>query len=256
MQRIQAYFEIYREFDKRISYIVNRNDSCEPHFHSNIEILHVVSGCVEVTVRGLTRRLTEGDTAIATSYEPHSFLTVGESEVQVFLFPSDTVRDFTVRTNDHVLKSPFLAKGVRTEALCDAMSGLVPYADREITLAAMGYMYTVLGILGEALGFEKRNENRQSELLIRKLLVYIEEHFKEPISQSQLAAEFGYHKDYLSKVFKGRIGCGFSRYVNVLRARHARHLIATTSQSLDEISIASEGSDPRYAVRKSKHGNL
>ncbi|MBQ7364004.1 MAG: helix-turn-helix domain-containing protein, partial [Clostridia bacterium] len=50
---------------------------------------------------------------------------------------------------------------------------------------------------------------------------------------------FGYHKDYLSKVFNNRIGCGFNRYVNLLRARHARHLIATSRKSLDEISLLS-----------------
>ena len=239
MKTSQPYFEIYREFDRKISYITNRNDNCDAHFHSNIEIIHVTSGCVDAAVRGTSRRLYAGDTAIASSYEPHAFVTVGESEVKVFLFPSDTVPSFTLRTNDYYLKTPFYEKGKRTDELLQALDGLVPYVDREITLAARGYMYTVLGILTEELGLERKEETRSSELLIRKLLVYIEEHFKEPIVISDLASHFGYHKDYLSKVFNSRIGCGFNRYVNVLRARYAKHLISTSEKSLDEISAAS-----------------
>lgn len=239
MKAMQAYFEIYREFDRKISYITNKNDNCDAHFHSNIEILHVVSGCVDMTIRGVTRRLHAGDTAIASSYEPHAFVTVSESVVNVFLFPSDMVPDFTSRTDEYSFKDSFMEKNPRTPELLDAMTHLIPYADKEVTLVATGYMYTVLGILTEELGLDRKNETRQSELLIRKLLVYIEEHFKEPISLSMMAHSFGYHKDYLSRVFNSRIGCSFSRYVNVLRARHARYLIRTTRKSLDEISVAS-----------------
>ena len=236
---MQAYFEIYREFDRRISYITNKNDNCEAHFHSNIEIIYVRSGCVDATVRGVGARLLEGDFAIAASYEPHGFETVGASEVNVMLFPSDAVPDFISRMGEGFLRSPFLVGSKRRPELVSAMMGLLPYVDREVTLAAKGYMYTVLGILTEEIGLCRRDGGNSSEFLIRKLLMYIEEHFREPLTLSALAHEFGYHKDYLSKVFNSRIGCGFSRYVNVLRARHARHLIATTHKSLDEILVLS-----------------
>ncbi|MBR2986386.1 MAG: helix-turn-helix domain-containing protein [Clostridia bacterium] len=236
---MQAYFEIYREFEQRISYIHNVNDNCRAHFHSNIEILLVESGCVEATVRGLSRRLYAGDIAIAASYEPHGFETVGESSVNVWLFPSETVPDFISMTAEGILSSPFLTASPRAREIATVLENLRPQVDCEITLSAKGYMYAVLGILVEELGLSRRLERHQPDGLVRQLLIYIEEHFLTPLTLSELSHAFGYHKDYLSKVFNSRIGCGFNRYINVLRSRHAHHLIDTTRMSLDEISLAS-----------------
>ena len=226
-------------FGKKINYIINQNDDCEAHFHSNIEIIHLVSGCLDVTIRGEKRRLFPGDMAIASCYEPHSFCTVGSSEVHVFLFPADMVPDFTTLMKDNMPASPFWEHSARTEEVIAAMEHLKTYTDRDITLAAVGYMYAVLGVFVEELGLCRKPENKQSELLLQKLLVYIEDHFREPLILAEMAHEFGYHKDYLSKIFNACIGCGFNRYVNVLRARYARKLIMQGNKSLDEIATAS-----------------
>ncbi len=239
MKTKQAYFEVFREFDKRISFIINTDSACDLHFHSNIEILYVVSGEVDCNVRGVEKRLSAGDIAIAAGYEPHGFSTPFHSEINVFMFPSDSVPDFAQRIKDNYLRSSFLMASPRKAELLSAMTAMRSYADRDITLAATGYMYTILGILSEELGLSRRSEGSQSELLIRKLLMYIEEHFREPLTLTETARVFGYHKDYLSKVFNTRIGCGFSRYINLLRARHARHLIKNGSEHLDEVALLS-----------------
>lgn len=236
---MQPYFELYREFDRRISFIENRNDSFDAHFHSNIEILFVRKGEVDMTVRGETARLSAGDLAIAVSYEPHGFVSIGETVVQVFLFPSDALPDFTHLTEEYTLTSSFLRQCRRTAELVSLMDRLREFVDREVSLTARGYAYALLGILQEELGLCRKKEGSQSDLLVRQLLLYIEEHFREPISLAHLARELGYHKDYLSKVFNARIGCGFLYYVNFLRARYARHLIVSGEQDLYRISFAS-----------------
>ena len=236
---MQPYFELYREFDRKISYIENRNDSFDPHFHSNIELLYVKKGEVEVTVRDQKRRLFAGDLAIASSYEPHGFASIGETVVQVFLFPSDALPDFTRMTEDYRLASSFLKRCSRTAEIVSLMERLRVFVDCEMTLTSRGYAYALLGILQEELGVSQKGEGRQSDLLIRQILLYIEEHFREAVSLSLLSKALGYHKDYLSKVFNARIGCGFSYYVNFLRARYARHLIHSGEKDLEVISFAS-----------------
>lgn len=236
---MEAYFEIDREFNKKVSFIVNTNEDCDAHFHSNIEITYVVSGSIDATVRSLTRRLEPGDIAIACGYEPHSFRTVGQSEINVWLFPADMVPTFNAQLNDKMLEQPFLDKCARTDEIVANMNYLRRYVDAENSMTAKGYMYAILGILQEELGLCSKNSYKQSDILIQKILMYIEEHYREELTVSDVSRQFGYNKDYISKMINDHIHCGFNRYVNVLRARHARSLIDKGESSLDEICFDS-----------------
>ena len=100
-------------------------------------------------------------------------------------------------------------------------------------------MYTVLGIFVEEMGLVRKTNNKESELLLQKILVYIEDHYREALMLSDLADAFGYHKDYLSKMFNACVGCGFNHYVNLLRARYAHKLLVQSNKTLDEILAAS-----------------
>ncbi len=236
---MEAYFELNREFNKKVSFIVNKNEDCSAHFHSNIEITYVVSGMIDATVRGLQRRLSASDIAIACGYEPHSFRTVGSSELHVWLFPVDMVPAFASLTNDLMFERPFLEKCPRTDEIVSNMNALRRYADAESSITAKGYMYAILGILQEELGLCSKSSYKQSDILIQKILMYIEEHFREELTLSEVSRHFGYNKDYISKIINHHIHCGFNRYVNVLRARNARNLIENSEKSLDEICFSS-----------------
>lgn len=236
---MEAYFEIGREFNKKVSFIVNKNEDCDAHFHSNVEITYVVSGSIDATVRGLTRRLNAGDIAIACGYEPHSFRTVGQSEINVWLFPADMIPSFTAQLNEKMFESPFLNSCTRSEEIKANMDCLRRYIDAENSMTAKGYMYAILGILQEELGFCRKNSYKQSDILLQKILIYIENHYREDLSVSEVSRHLGYNKDYISRLINDHIHCGFNRYVNVLRARYARNLIEKGESSLDEICFAS-----------------
>jgi len=236
---MQAYFESYREYNKKIQYHVKSNEDCEAHFHENVEIVHLLSGCLDVTVRGMKRRLFPGDILLVSCYEPHSYVTVGSSEWESYLLPAKMIPQFTELMKDSMFAEPMVEYSSRTDEMLKYLEILKPYAERELSLVPIGYMYTVLGIFVEEVGLCKKTNNKESELLLQKILVYIEDHYREPLALSDLSEAFGYHKDYLSKMFNACVGCGFNHYVNVLRARYAHKLLKETGKSLEEILAAS-----------------
>ena len=63
--------------------------------------------------------------------------------------------------------------------------------------------------------------------------------YEEELKISDIANRFGYHKDYLSKIFNAGVGCGFNQYVNILRVKYAKGLIVQGELTLDEIGTAS-----------------
>lgn len=236
---MDAFFEVNREFDKSVSFIVNRDEDCSPHFHSSIEIIYVVSGEIDAEVRGNQCRLKAGDIAVACSYEPHSFRTAGSSELNVWLFPTDMVPSVASQTGEMTFGSSFLPRGPRTAEILANMEHLRRYVDASRSTTAKGYMYAILGILQEELGFSPQSGYKHSEVLIQKILMYIEEHCCEELTVSDISRHFGYNKDYISKIINNHIHCGFNRYLNVLRVRHAKNLIENSNKSLDEICFLS-----------------
>lgn len=61
---------------------------------------------------------------------------------------------------------------------------------------------------------------------INKALVYLEFHFREPISLSTLAREAGFNPTYFSEIFKATTGETYSQKLNSLRLEYACTLLS------------------------------
>ena len=214
-------------------------DDCSIHFHQNVELIHVFSGCLDITVRGETARLSAGDFAIASCYEPHGFLTVESSDFEVIIFPADLIPDYVAQAETRMLTSPFLKASPEADKIAAFVDMLRPYTNRPITLTATGLSYTILGSFVEALNLVPKIKNTKADTVLTKMLTYVNDHFKEELTLIDLANHLGYHKSYLSEIFNKGVGYSFNRYLNMLRARYAYRLIRQSAMSLDEISLAS-----------------
>ena len=234
---MQPYFE--KNEHRRIFFNEQDGDDCNVHYHQNVEIIQMLSGCLDITVRSESKRLMPGEFAIASSYEPHGFRTVEHSRFNVFIFPAYLIADYLSCTESRMLATPFLQKCARTDELNGLLEKLTRYANREITLTAIGIVYTVLGIFIEELGLIKKTKYVQSESVLTQILTYVNEHYLEELTLGDIANRLGYHKSYLSVIFNQGVGYHFNHYINTLRVRYAARLITTTTLSLNEISIQS-----------------
>ncbi|MBJ6363896.1 helix-turn-helix domain-containing protein [Paenibacillus sp. GCM10012307] len=77
--------------------------------------------------------------------------------------------------------------------------------------------------------YEPQEAARQVESMIQA-------HYAEDITLHSIAAQLGYDRSYLSRVFRSSYDCTFSQYLRRLRIGKARELLADTSFSLKEIA--------------------
>jgi AraC family transcriptional regulator len=77
-----------------------------------------------------------------------------------------------------------------------------------------------------------------SRVRIRGLLDYIEQHLGEDLSLEALAAEVNLSPLYLVRAFRSAVGQSPHRYVVARRIELARHLLASTTLPIAEISLA------------------
>ena len=91
---------------------------------------------------------------------------------------------------------------------------------------------------------------------IRLALKYIEAHYHEDISQSDVAEAVHLNPSYFSTLFKKSLDKGFSDYLTELRIEHIKERLATTSEKIKNIAAAEGFSDYQYFIKvfKKKYG--
>lgn len=233
---MDAVFEILRDQDCDLFQRVSVNKSFGAHFHSNIEIIYVLDGEIEVSVGSRQALLGAGSIAVSDSYDIHAYRTPEYSRIRVLIIPIELVGSFSRLSEGKTFATPFLIDADGDGSILHAMTQLKNLNPRSIV--AKGYIYVILGTLAQRLTLVPRSADRNGIGPIRSILLYMEHHFREPLQIADLARHFGYNKDYLSRLMVSTLGFGFKQYLGILRARHAANLIRSTDDRLSDIGCA------------------
>jgi YesN/AraC family two-component response regulator len=86
----------------------------------------------------------------------------------------------------------------------------------------------------------------KAKQIIPKLIAYLEQSYAETISSEALAEMFHYNFDYLNRQFKKWTGETIFVYLNTVRIKHARQLLATGFYSIAEVAELSGFRDVYY----------
>ncbi|SFS69643.1 response regulator transcription factor [Paenibacillus sp. 453mf] len=81
------------------------------------------------------------------------------------------------------------------------------------------------------------------------LLSYIQEHFRESVTLTEVAKQFHFNPSYLSSYFSAHNNEGFSEYLNKIRVQKAMELLTSTEESISEISASVGYSDQSYFTK-------
>ena len=84
---------------------------------------------------------------------------------------------------------------------------------------------------------------------IKLALKYIEAHYREEISQSDVAEAVYLNPSYFSTLFKRSLGKGFAEYLTELRISRIKSRLANTSEKIKDISASEGFSDYQYFIK-------
>ena len=99
-----------------------------------------------------------------------------------------------------------------------------------------GYALT---IVGKTLGLlELRQGSSTTENVIRNIIFYLNEHYKEAVTRKQVAEALGYNESYVSHLFSNSLRTSLPKYVNSLRLYDAVSLLADTEMPVAEIATS------------------
>lgn len=207
----------------RVNYVPN-------HWHNSVEIIFVLNGNLEVMVGGRRRTLVEGDVFLINQCHVHEVMGLDNNIIVTFLIPISYLKE-NIKGIDSILfecESQIATPEQRgaLDQIRHLLAEMVQLSNKkgEAYELDMGIrMLAVFSILlkqfrtsgsGEAI-----NEKYMERML--RIITYIDEHYREPISLQSLAEREFLSVPYLSKFFSENIGLNFQSYLTSIRLKNA-----------------------------------
>jgi YesN/AraC family two-component response regulator len=96
---------------------------------------------------------------------------------------------------------------------------------------------------------QKRRISGEAKRLVRLAMVYLHNHYSEPISRRDMAKHIGITEDHLTFCFRQELGITPILYLQRYRINQAKRLLKDSNQSITEIAFSVGFSDSGYFSR-------
>lgn len=213
------------------------------HWHNSLEIIYILEGNMDVTVKDHVNRLWPGDFMIINSREIHGTHCGSLTKVFLLQFPYYFLKEHIpeydfIRFRD--LSSQFSFPGENSlKPIFDQMSVLFAETGTEGRLRLTSLLYGLLAELvsGYMIRLSKNDKVKSDKNFNRlsSLMDYVEQHYAEALGIRDAARLLHLEEAYFCRFFKKYMGQTFLEYVNSVRLRHIYDDMMRTDLTLMEI---------------------
>ena len=204
------------------------------HLHRDLELAYPLKGEVRLRLRNREEFLGAGQLALILPHELHGYEPCGPSKMLVCVFSADHVPAF-VQTVEGM-------RGDRSTAPCPP--GLRAYLDETFfdvhapePMQFKAALYAACAQFQRHVHFSPAGGAEDGAL--ERLILYVEENYRENITLSSAARAIGYNKNYLSRCFHQATGVNFRQFVNYQRVQCACKELQQGGRSISEAALAS-----------------
>lgn len=229
------------------------NRKIDTHWHEFFEIAFVLSGTGVHTLNGVSTRMERGMLFLLTPADFHEIVPdPGETiilydliflesymnnEILEMIFASDTayIHTFAAKEADQL------------EEVCKRIWDESLHADIGYPIIIQGMLERLLIDLARACRrsadsvLSAAANHPDSSVLhpsVRRTLVYLHHHFREALTLSKVADYAGLSATYFSECFHKQVGVPYQIYLQQLRLKFAKSLLASTQLTITEVCFA------------------
>ena len=256
---------------KHIKFLVNRIQHRQEHIHNEFELFLVLRGEGVAKIKSHTYDIKEGDIYLINSGEVHSYarnpandiLDSKKDTAPLFLFAqisNHCLREYFPQIRTTVFNSCNLRDYLNEDEVKEVVNLLVESA-KAYFLEENLYPLKVLGNISkvimrcyqkvpyEIISEAQKNNLKQKNLRIERIISYIDANFETQIRLQDLAEQENLSPTHFSHLFTSLFGVTFQDYVNIKRMEQCIRLMPNKEKTLLEISYESGFSDPKYMNR-------
>ena len=238
-----SYYEVHKLENCELPFVFNevldlrsRVLLIAPHWHENVEVLHIVDGHGIITNNGNKLHVSAGDIVVVNRNHLHTSATAdGLFRFRYLIIdPSFCVAN---RFDTSRILFDMLIRDKRAEAALEELNAAYqtaeddPYRALQIRAAVLNVMY----ILCKHHSQPETSPEGQVAIHIKKAIEYIRASYDKDFSLEDVANFAGMHKCYISREIHRYTGHSFVEYVGKTRCIRACQLLLDDQLSILEI---------------------
>lgn len=248
-------FELYNVTKEHPRYTMVR------HWHSAIEIIHVVSGNLTVHLDDRTYEAKPGDIFLSNCGVIHG-ASPRDCVYQCMAFDPDFLRlgnEDCNRFLDGLLSQEFVLPEKITD---EDMRSIILQLIETMREEKSGFRFHAIGLCAHlfAAAMEKElytrayveDKNKQNIYRLKRVLKFVREHFKKDITLEEMAWESGLSTKYFCSFFKKLTGMTPVKYLLTYRVEHAARELVGSDNSITQIAYDCGFNDLSYFIKTFK----
>lgn len=199
------------------------------HWHNSIEIIFVLRGTLEVTVLSRKHTLTEGDVLLINQCHVHEVIGLDMNIIGTFLIPftylKENIKGMETINFDCYSGSAGKEQKDALNRIRQLLAEMVQLKHKRGEVYELEMQVRILGVFSILMKQFKipatsgaMNEKYMERML--RIITYIDDHYREPISLQSIAEREYLSVPYLSKFFSENIGLNFQSYLTSIRLKN------------------------------------
>lgn len=220
------------------------------HWHEEIELLYPLNGKADINIEGKNYSLSVKQLMVVESCEVHSthsynspcmFLCIHLSKKCMQQYMPD-MELYQINCKPEEITDTDFPHYLEICKKLESLTRIYIEDSPTFQLEAEGIVLQVLAHLIRYFSTNTAPRLESGDILtrerIRQVINYVEEHFRTPISLSDISEEIGLGKEYFCRFFKKTMGLSFLNYLNEIRLTHVYQDLITTDAPITEIMEA------------------
>lgn len=209
-------------------------------FHSEMELLYVLSGRTAVMLSGTNFVLQPEDFIVFNSWEHHALYRENGAHTLSLYISSSYIVDNgigKVMCCSHIDKELQEYFGLIRSKLALLFKEYNEPDRNKIYM--MSQLFGLLAVLKQE--FEVKDDVifSKEKRSIQEALQYMEAHYKEKITLQEVADHVYLSKSYLSREFPKNTGVSFADHLRILRLNEAMRLLRNSEKTINEVALES-----------------
>ena len=228
---MNGYYEHERDNLNDLNIMCSKSFIYPAHFHHKIELFVLQKGEIRVVRNGDEYTLTSGSIALFNSYDVHSYEEQSKDlKGYCLIIPPDYAFKFFERNKNKTAKTPIIADEKLTGEVYELIEKhLINEQNISVSSACIEF---ILSIIESRLEFIEIDFDKYSDLLVKKILVHINDNFKGDVTLKTVAKSLGYTEAHISRTFSKFVKKSLTDYVNELRYNEVKRLINTQNKNV------------------------
>ena len=225
------------------------------HEHGVLELGLLLSGSAELYCTQGHKHIPTNGLYLVNPYEPHRLYSVESAKIlSVWISPNFVREYFAGVGNMTFLQHTVTGQMPGHDQLQTLLQLAADSYFRDVpgsNLECVGALTNLLAVLLRSVSYTL-NTDAQKQLRkkrtgrMQRIAAYMDQHYKERLTLTQLAEVEGLTPAYMSRVFTTLFGMSFQEYLNQLRLEQAIPLVRDSSIYLLDVCMECGFSDTRY----------